>query len=162
MMCDEACAAEMKACEGSKDDKEAMMRCMRGELAKDTEGKGKCMMCKKKMDMKDDDDKMMCMKECAVEMKACEGDKDSEEDFKRCMRGQMEKNSEGRCMMCKKKAMEDDKDKMMCTKECAVEMKACEGDKDSEEDFKRCMRGQMEKNSEGRCMMCKKKAMEDD
>merc|ERR1719383_94387 len=76
MMCEEACAAEMKSCESHKDNKEDMMRCMRGKMAEDTEGKGKCMMCKKKMSMDKGDDDKMCMEECSAEMKACAGDKE--------------------------------------------------------------------------------------
>merc|ERR1719494_1617861 len=160
MMCDEACAGEMKACEGSKDNKEDMMRCMRGEVEKAPEGK--CMMCKKKMDKGDDDDKKMCMKECSVEMEACKDEKD-EDAMMGCMKGEMEKKPEGRCMMCKKKMDGGDKDdKMMCKAECGAEMKKCEAHKDSEEDMKRCMRAEIEKAPEGKCMMCKKKAMEDD
>merc|ERR1719334_2083191 len=165
MMCDEACAAEMKACEGKKDNKEEMMGCMRGQMAMDTEGKGKCMMCKKKMSMdKGDDDKKMCMEECSAEMKACAGDKESEEDFTRCMRGQMAKeDSDGKCMMCKKKAMEDDEEKEMmskCKDKCSGEMAPC---KDKEgADMKKCMMGEMKKNPDNECMMCAKDMMSDD
>merc|ERR1719334_1283916 len=156
MMCDEACAAEMKACEGKKDNKEEIMGCMRQQMAMDTEGKGKCMMCKKKMSMdKGDDDKKMCMEECSAEMKACAGDKESEEDFTRCMRGQMAKeDSDGKCMMCKKKAMEDDEEKEMmskCKDKCSGEMAPC---KDKEgADMKKCMMGEMKKNPDNECMM---------
>merc|ERR1719379_1476237 len=82
-------------------------------------------------------------KECSAEMKACEGDKESEEDFTRCMRGQMAKeDSDGKCMMCKKKAMEDDEEKEMmskCKDKCSVEMAPCKDKKGAE--MKKCMMG---------------------
>merc|ERR1719334_2472392 len=113
---------------------------------------------------KGDDDKKMCMEECSAEMKACAGDKESEEDFTRCMRGQMAKeDSDKKCMMCKKKAMEDDEEKEMmskCKDKCSGEMAPC---KDKEgADMKKCMMGEMKKNPDNECMMCAKDMMSDD
>merc|ERR1719245_2021469 len=157
MMCDEACAAEMKACEGDKDNKEEMMRCMREQMAMDTEGKGKCMMCKKKA-MEDDEEKEMmskCKDKCSGEMAPCK-DKEGAE-MKKCMMMQMKKNPDSECMMCAKDMMDDDDKMMMCDDACAAEMKACEGKKDNKEEMMRCMREQMAMDTEGKCMMCKKK-----
>merc|ERR1712002_1093296 len=102
---------------------------------------------------------MMCMEECSEEMKACEGE-DNEEDMKRCMRGELEKAPEGKCMMCKKKSMEDE-DEMMnkCKKVCSAEMEACKG-KEGEE-MKKCMAMENKKNPDSACMKCAKSMMDD-
>merc|ERR1719204_3100925 len=105
MMCDEACAAEMKNCEGKKDNKEEMMRCMREQMAMDTEGK--CMMCRKKMGMKGDDDKDMMMKckaKCGAEMEASKGEEGAE--MKKCMMKEMKECEDNECMMCAKDMMD--------------------------------------------------------
>eukprot|EP00497_Spongosphaera_streptacantha_P001535 TRINITY_DN20_c0_g1_i4.p4 TRINITY_DN20_c0_g1~~TRINITY_DN20_c0_g1_i4.p4 ORF type:complete len:147 (-),score=87.10 TRINITY_DN20_c0_g1_i4:74-514(-) len=120
-------------------------------------------MCKKKMDSGDKDDKMMCKAECGAEMKACEAHKDSEEDMKRCMRAEIEKAPEGKCMMCKKKAMDDDEEKEMmskCKDKCSAEMESCKGKDEAE--MKKCMMMEMKKNPENECMMCAKDMMDDD
>merc|ERR1719281_455381 len=88
----EAWPGAYKTCEVNRSVYEQGAASQRTDLTMNCDGKGKCMMCKKKMDMdKGDDDKKMCMEECSAEMKACAGDKESEEDFTRCMRGQMAK-----------------------------------------------------------------------
>merc|ERR1711962_1642735 len=64
--CKDKCSAEMESCKDKEG--EEMKKCMTMENKKIPDSA--CMKCAMSM-MDDGDDKKMCMKECAAEMKAC-------------------------------------------------------------------------------------------